>query len=272
MAPFGSRSNQAQQLRCPLDSLVHHHGKGKPDIKSRRWSPFTICRSGLIFPWMNAKTTDSNESVDSGVESGLPGRGADSIRRERTAFTSTQLLELEKEFHFSPYLCRPRRLEMARGLQLTDRQVKIWFQNRRMRYKKEHKDRGETRPSHWAAHNPSLSLTSCAGHLRFPGSCVVRTSSSSPVLHFMDYEHISSPLGSHSEANSSQYIPVNPVDLPHLNCILPSVADGPQSSCTGIDSTHHHAGISKLALGPNNAHPFSYAYQNRLDTSTLTYM
>ncbi|XP_003269025.1 homeobox protein CDX-4 [Nomascus leucogenys] len=54
----------------------------------------------------------------------------------RVVYTDHQRLELEKEFHCNRYIPIRRKSELAVNLGLSERQVKIWFQNRRAKERK----------------------------------------------------------------------------------------------------------------------------------------
>ncbi|KAM6916190.1 ventral anterior homeobox 1 [Xenentodon cancila] len=65
------------------------------------------------------------------------GLDLDRPKRTRTSFTAEQLYRLEMEFHRCQYVVGRERTELARQLNLSETQVKVWFQNRRTKQKKD---------------------------------------------------------------------------------------------------------------------------------------
>ncbi|XP_028391495.1 ventral anterior homeobox 2b-like [Dendronephthya gigantea] len=57
-------------------------------------------------------------------------------KRFRTSFTTCQLGRLEEEFEQDKYAVGMKRMRLARELGLTEKQIKVWYQNRRMKYKR----------------------------------------------------------------------------------------------------------------------------------------
>ncbi|XP_061842740.1 homeobox protein notochord [Nerophis lumbriciformis] len=90
----------------------------------------TSCR-GAFYAQAAAAKVDAG-----GLHPAFKAKGGKS-KRMRTSFTSEQLSRLEKEFARQQYMVGSERFLLASALQLTEAQVKVWFQNRRIKWRKQ---------------------------------------------------------------------------------------------------------------------------------------
>lgn len=67
-------------------------------------------------------------------------------RRPRALFSHAQVFELERRFSIQKYLTAHEREQLANMLRLSETQVKIWFQNRRYKNKRQHMEQQRLSP------------------------------------------------------------------------------------------------------------------------------
>lgn len=135
--PMHSCSGSTPLRTYPLLSVITH----QPHSSLSQPSPHgRVPHLSLLSPQhpLTSEPTPSETpvSISSESETEHSAPRLKKPRRSRTIFTELQLLGLEKKFQKQKYLSTPDRLDLAQSLGLTQLQVKTWYQNRRMKWKK----------------------------------------------------------------------------------------------------------------------------------------
>jgi len=86
-------------------------------------------------------------------------------KRIRTAFSPNQLLKLEQAFEKNQYVVGQERKELAKSLNLSETQVKVWFQNRRTKHKREETETEQQQGLNKMGHGVALGAQGSEHHL-----------------------------------------------------------------------------------------------------------
>ncbi|CAB3990074.1 homeobox unplugged-like [Paramuricea clavata] len=111
---------------------------------------------------VNKTTPSSNKNSDEKRDANIELRETTTFQRKRTSFSRLQQRMLEAKFQRAPYLTIQERNNLANFLELNSRQVKVWFQNRRNKWKRENRGQLLIQPSlEMKSYGTAVALENC---------------------------------------------------------------------------------------------------------------
>ncbi|XP_061385988.1 homeobox protein MSH-D-like [Musca vetustissima] len=137
------------KLKYNLNDRIAQMNADKINHNSMLNSPQSELRSSSPESSFNEDNLDDAKSDITSEDD--HGSNDDRKKRPRTAFSASQIKALETEFERGKYLSVAKRTALAKQLHLTETQIKIWFQNRRTKWKRKYTADVETLASHYYA-------------------------------------------------------------------------------------------------------------------------
>ncbi|XP_052777398.1 pituitary homeobox 2-like [Mya arenaria] len=193
-------------------------------------------------------TSQETQSTSPETDSISPQTTRDNKKKKlvRTCYTNEQIQILMKMFHENPYPDSEQMEEMAKEFGVPDNKIKIWFQNKRARWRRRVNESMNSYPAGLVPMTPAMSPVHPYSYMT-PGHMVA---TSSPQHVFTGYFNPWIQTNSiNPDSNSSAQLPVNPTQS-RLSPTSTTLISASMSNQTYPSATMTPGTVSSLPYAP----------------------